>query len=249
MLRTLTARFGITAAVLFSACGTEVPLLPTSEAVPVIMATPGAQTSARQPSSTVPGTLPGVGAAGQTTVTTFPAGTPAAGSAGTGAAAIGPANLAAGIAPAPVGVPATVATQPPAATAPKPTATPKPTSTPKPTATPIPAGALTVTSASISTSAQSSTISVTVKNQSSVAINAYAISVSWLDGNHPRGGEFGEDAPEGWTLIEPGASRTWKNTVASGAVTRPITASVTRSTAVGGVVWTPPPGTAPYIAK
>lgn len=96
---------------------------------------------------------------------------------------------------------------------------------------------------------QAFVIKVNVQNKATAPVNAFTVSLTWLDGGHPRGGEFGVDAPDGHVLIEPGKTYAWTTTVQSTAVTKPLTALALRSTIVSGGEWVVPPGTLPLTVK
>jgi len=80
-------------------------------------------------------------------------------------------------------------------------------------------------------------------------VKELAFALTWLDGNHPRGGEFGVNAADRRILMEPGKTYDWTMTIASTAVTTPLTARALRSKTVDDVEWFAPAGTAPHVLE
>lgn len=213
-------------------CGTDA----TASARPATLTNELREQYARRQAETGLTATPAPAASGADAST--PAAAAPAGASSSGVAAVAPANVA-----GPLAAPPTAAA-----------ATPRPATivTPRPTATPSPAPApaqLAITRVALARVDQTFEIRVTLVNRSTAPVNGFNLALSWYDGGHYRSGEFGKDSPDRWTLIEPGKSYTWTLEIQSTAVTRPVTVSVLQAVAVDGTVWTPPPGTAPYVLK
>jgi len=229
----------------------ELPVPAEATPAPLVMATPKPDPAARTPVATITSQAAAPASSGAFAPPANPAQPASAFPASISAPAS--SSVAAPAASIPVAPPPAAPVQsapaPAVAPPPPPVATPKPTQTPKPTATPIPAGHLVATGISARRVDQSFLIRVTIQNTSAAPVNAFTISVGWLDGGHSRGGEFGVDAPDGVILIDAGKTYVWTTNVYSTAITRPLSVLALQSTLMTGDRWHVPPGTAPLLVK